>query len=162
MNLAAIPEGHYEQDFVCDTELFKNMECADVISADVAVHLDLEYRHGAYDCNFTLRGMMQIPCDRCLDPMDHPVDTHYHVTVHYGDEYSDEADEVLTIPHTDDTLNVAYLLYDTLMLSIPMRHVHPQGHCNRNMASALHRHSPTGDEAVDEALDEADCQDDEE
>lgn len=141
VNLGGLTEGKHEQDFVLDTVFFKNMEDADILDADVKVHLDIDYRNGIYDCTFTLKGMTHIPCDRCLDPMEHPVDTTYHIAVKYGPEYDDSSDEVLVIPDTDVFLNVAYLLHDTVALTIPMRHVHEAGKCNRAMAAVLSKHS---------------------
>lgn len=157
VQLASLPDGHHEQDFEIGTEFFKNMENPDIISADVHVHLDLEKKNELYDCTFTVKGNLQIPCDRCLDPLDHEVDTEYHVTVKYGDNYNDEADNLLTIPYSNSFLNVAYILNDTILLTIPMRHVHPLGKCNRAMAAALNKHrSSTGDDETEMALDEVD------
>lgn len=135
-----MPDGRHEQDFVCDTEFFRNMEDADVVDADIRVHLDIEKKNDAYELSFTCRGMMHIPCDRCLDPMEHPVDTAYRLTVKYGDAY-DESDDLLVIPYSDTYLNVAYMLHDTVMLTVPLRHVHPAGQCNKAMAAVLHRHN---------------------
>lgn len=157
VQLASLADGRHEQDFVIDTQFFKNMENFDVLSADVAVHLDLVKKNDAYDCTFHCKGMLQIPCDRCLDPMDHEVDTSYHIIVKYGENYSDDSDDVLIIPYEDMWLNIAYMLYDTLLLTIPMRHVHAPGKCNRAMTAALHRHRTTGDEAADEAVEEAEA-----
>lgn len=155
VELSQLKDGHHEQDFVCDTEFFRNMENTEVISADVKVHLDIEVKHEAYDCTFTFKGKLEIPCDRCLDPMDHDVDTCYHIVVKYGETYNDDADNVLIIPERDRYLNVAYMLYDSIMLTIPMRHVHPQGKCNRAMAAVLHKHhSPVDDEEIDELLEQ--------
>lgn len=155
VELSQLKNGHHEQDFVCDTEFFRNMENTEVISADVKVHLDIEVKHEAYDCTFTFKGKLEIPCDRCLDPMDHDVDTRYHIVVKYGETYNDDADNVLIIPERDRYLNVAYMLYDSIMLTIPMRHVHPQGKCNRAMAAVLHKHhSPVDDEEIDELLEQ--------
>lgn len=126
------------------------MENPDVISADVKVHLDLVKRHEAYDLTFTCKGMIQIPCDRCLDPLDHDVDTTYHITVEYGDKYDDVSDDLLVIPYSDTYLNVAYMLYDTIMLTVPLRHVHPAGQCNKAMAAVLSRHhSPVAEDMDD-------------
>lgn len=144
-----MPAGVSEQDFAIGTEFFKNMENPDVIDSDVKVHLRLEHKNDTYYCHFTLQGMMHIPCDRCLDPMEHPVDTTFDIAVKFGEEYDDSNDDVLVIPEEDVFLNVAYMLYDTLILTIPMRHVHPQGQCNRAMASVLHNHK--GSAGVDEA-----------
>lgn len=158
VQLASKADGKYEQDFVCDTEFFKNMENADIISSDVAVHLDLVKKNEAYDFTFTFKGNLQIPCDRCLDPLDHEVDTTYHITVKYGESYDDVSDDLLVIPESDAYLNVAYMLYDTILLTIPLRHVHPLGKCNRAMAAALHKHRTTAGDDVDEALDEVDSE----
>jgi len=157
IQLASLPEGKYEADFRCDTEFFRSMENADVISADVNVHLDLMRRHDVYDCTFICKGMLQIPCDRCLDPIDHVVDATYHIIVKYGEEYNDESDDILIIPQSDATLNVAYMLYDTIVLTIPLRHVHPTGKCNRAMAAALQKHkgsAPIDEADIDETFDE--------
>ena len=157
VQLASLPDGHHEQDFEITTEFFKNMENTDIISSDVKVHLDLVKKNDTYDCRFHCKGMLQIPCDRCLDPLDHEVDTEYHVIVKYGENYDDGADNLLVIPYSNSYLNVAYILYDTILLTIPLRHVHPLGKCNRAMADALRKHRRSSDEEADEAMEEADA-----
>ena len=147
IQLASLPDGKYTQEFECGTEFFKNMEKPEVLDSDVKVHLDMEKRNGIYQCVFTCKGMIHIPCDRCLDPMEHEVDTEWRVNVRYGEDYSDEADDLLVIPYSDRDLNVAYMLADTILLTIPLRHVHAPGKCNRAMAAVLHRHSPADPEA---------------
>ncbi len=76
----------------------------------------------------------------------------------YGADYNDESDDVLIIPESDSCLNVAYMLYDTIVLTIPLRHVHPLGKCNRAMAAALHKHHSNAGDDIDEALDEVDSE----
>lgn len=153
VQLAGLADGHYEQDFEIDTTFFKNMENPDILSADIHVHMDMEKKHDAYDCTFHCRGVLQVPCDRCLDPLDIDVDTTYHIVIKYGEAYDDASDDVLVIPYSDAYLNVAYLLSDTILLTIPLRHVHPMGKCNRAMAAVLSRHGAhTDDEQADEAL----------
>ena len=146
VNLASMTEGHHEQDFVCDTQFFRNLEHDEIIKSDVSAHLDTIRRGDVYDLTFTIRGEIEIPCDRCLDPMPHEVDTVYRLKVQYGEDYDDGTDNLLTIPYSDTCLNVAYILADTILLTIPLRHVHPAGKCNRQMAAVLHRHSGAGED----------------
>lgn len=142
------------------------MENPDIIASDVHVHLDLEKKNDSYDCTFTCKGLMQVPCDRCLDPIDIDVDTTYHITVKYGEDYNDETDDLLIIPQSDTYINVAYMLYDTLVLTIPLRHVHPLGKCNRAMSSLLKKHRAPGhiesdgddDEMMDEMIEEVETE----
>lgn len=129
------------------------MEHPGIHNADVKVHLDLEKRHDAYDCTFYCKGIIQVPCDRCLDLLDIEVDTVYHIIVKYGESYNDESDDVLVIPYSNPYLNVAYMLYDTIVLCIPLRCVHPLGKCNRAMAAALNKHKARGTEEDAEEFD---------
>ena len=153
VQLASLPEGHHEQEFVCDTQFFKNMENTDVINSDVTVHMDLNHKNDLYDMEFTCKGTLQVPCDRCLDPIELEVDATYHITVEYGDSYNDASDDLLIIPHNDSYLNVAYMLYDTILLTIPLRKVHPLGKCNRAMAAALNKHKVRGSEDDEDTVE---------
>ena len=153
VELASLPPGSHTQDFVCDTQFFKNMENTDVVNSDVKVHLDIKNQEGLYDLQFTLKGTVQVPCDRCLDPIDIEIDTPYNIKVEYGDKYDDEGDDLLIIPASNPYLNVAYMLYDTILLSIPMRHVHPLGKCNRAMAAALNKHKARSMDDDEEMVD---------
>lgn len=157
MPLATIPEGEYGQEFVCDTEFFKTMENSDVISSDVKVKLDITHKNGNYNCRFKFSGTIEIPCDRCLDALSHEVDTEYCITVRYGEEYNDESDEVLIIPHEEMTLDVSGILHDTIVLTIPIRNIHAPGKCNREMEEKLMGHAAHIDDEDD--LEENDDRD---
>ena len=113
--------------------------------------------------DFHITGEVTLLCDRCLDEMQFPIDATYHVTVKYGDDYRDDSDELIEIPWGDSTLNVAYMIYDTVSLAVPMKHVHPMGKCNRAMSAVLRRHKarPAGEDAEleEQMLDEIDSLD---
>ncbi|MCM1450185.1 MAG: DUF177 domain-containing protein [Clostridiales bacterium] len=137
------------------------MESADVRGADVDVRLVVVHRDGVYDMTFKFTGEVVLLCDRCLDELHWPIDTDYHIVVKYGDAYRDDSDDFLEIPESDNDLNVAYMMYDTVSLAIPIKHVHPQGKCNRAMSALLRKHRTTipGDEdsaLENELIDEMD------
>ena len=139
------------------------MESTDVREADVNVEIDVVHRNGVYDLTFAAAGSVVVPCDRCLDDLEVPVDTHYHITVKYGDDYS-ETDELLIIPESDNWLNVSYMIFDTASLAIPVKHVHPLGKCNRAMSALLRKHRATkiddeDAELTDQLMDEMDSMD---
>lgn len=138
--LKSLPEGVHEFRYDLDRQFFKNMESGDIRDAKIAVDLTVTYRNGVYDLKFVFKGAVTVACDRCLDDLELPVDTGYHVTVKYGDSYKDESDEFIEIPESDNFLNVAYMMFDTVSLSVPIKHVHPLGKCNRAMSSLLKKH----------------------
>lgn len=152
--LKSLAPGAHHFAYHLDKQFFANMESDEVHDADIDVELNAVYAHDLYDLTFTLHGTLTLLCDRCLDDLVMPVDTTYHITVKYGADYNDDSDELLVIPESDTTLNVAYMLFDTAALAIPIKHVHPQGQCNKQMSALLKKHrADAADTDADAAAD---------
>lgn len=149
MDLVTLKAGQvYEYDYHIGKEFFELKENDEILGCDVDVHLSVEKRHETYILEFDLAGDLEVPCDRCLDPVTLPVDEVYDIAVRHGEEYDDSSDDVLVIPEGWTRLDVSGLIYDTLMLTIPLRCVHAEGECNRDMQAALHEHNrESGEEA---------------
>lgn len=158
--LRSMQRGTHEFEMILDTEFFRNMESEDILNGNVKVNATVNCKGDYYDCDFVAKGTIGIVCDRCLDEMQHEVDTTYHLCVKYGECYNDESDELLIIPEKDAYLNVAYMLYDTVALTIPLKHTHPAGKCNKGMTKYLSKHSASEyDEDGDEFFSESDYED---
>ncbi|MDE7396155.1 MAG: DUF177 domain-containing protein [Muribaculum sp.] len=153
IQLKSMPEGIHTFDFHLGKQFFLDMESADVRDADLNVALTVNNHNGLYALHFAITGNVTLMCDRCLDELEWPIETTYDISVKYGETYSDDSDELLEIPESDNDLNVAYMIYDTVALNIPIKHVHPLGKCNRAMSSLLRRHRSPGLADPDEDLD---------
>ncbi len=155
LGLKSLPPGEHHFEFHPGKEFFVNMENTDIHDADLNVDLRVVHKNDSYDMTFHITGTVTLLCDRCLDNLVMPIDADYHITVEYGDDYNDESDDLLVIPQSDNYLNVAYMIYDTIVLAIPIKHVHPAGKCNRAMSAVLKKHRATiaGEEA-DTSLEE--------
>lgn len=149
ISLPSLAEGHHELELKAGAELFADRGNVDVSNADITAFVDIDVRHGAYNFGITCRGQIDIPCDRCLDPMRQEVDEDYDFTVRYGDDF-DEGDGIITIPESETVFDLAPIVADTVLLSIPLRHVHADGECNPGMEEIMKRHSadePDSEEA---------------
>ncbi len=131
------------------------MESADIHDADLTVDLTVTHRNDLYSLSFHITGTITLICDRCLDDLIQDIDTVYNLTVRYGDDYNDDSDDLLVIPFSDNYLNVAYMIYDTVALTIPIKHVHPLGKCNRQMSAMLKKHRAAGVSDEDAELQNA-------
>lgn len=143
VSLPALGEGRHELEMKADKAFFASRGDTEVTDADVDVYVDIEVRHGVYKIGITCQGWIEIPCDRCLDPMRLDVDEDYDVIVRYGEDY-DETDDTIIIPETEVKFDLAPLVADTILLSIPLRHIHPEGECNAEMRDYMNRHSAEG------------------
>lgn len=132
--------GTHSFEFHLGKTFFSNMESEDIHDADMAVHVTVDLKNDVYALDIHAEGTVTLICDRCLDDLEFPIDARYAINVEYGDDYNDDSDDLLVIPASDATLNIAYMIYDTVALSIPMKHVHPLGKCNRAMSAMLKKH----------------------
>lgn len=162
--LRSLSEGTHEFEFLLDDKFFKLISDADsdLQKGKVNVNVVVKRKTNMFEFGFRLNGEVQIPCDRCLDDMTIEVVTENRLIVKFGKEYSEESDEIVVIPEDDGEINIAWFLYEFVALSIPMKHVHPPGKCNRVMSSKLNKHRATssGDGDSEDDTDEDDMPDD--
>lgn len=150
--LAGLSQGKHSMEFHLGKQFFADMESSDIQDADLDARLEIDFSHGVYALSFDIAGTVTLTCDRCLGPLQWPVDTVYSLTVKYGDERDDSADGVLVLPQSEPSLDIAPILYETVELEIPLKHVHDEGACDSAMTDMLERHSaalPDGDGPVD-------------
>ena len=77
----------------------------------------------------------------------------------FGDKFSEE-DEIVIVPESEGAINVAWFLYEFILLNIPLKHVHAPGECNKTMVTKLKRHITRSkdDDEVDVELDDEDIE----
>lgn len=142
-----------EYQYLLDNQFFANIDGEEIPKGKVNVNLLITKTAGYYNLDFVLNGTATIPCDRCLDDMDHPIDTTARLIVKLGRDYAEESDEVIVIPESEGTINLAWFLYEFVALAIPIKHVHAPGKCNKQMSSKLKEHLVSGGEE-DENIDD--------
>ena len=100
---------------------------------------------------FEFEGKVVVLCDRCLEEMDQPIKTSGHLIVRMGKEFMDDGDDIVIIPEEQGVINVSWFMYEFVELAIPIKHVHPFGHCNTGMALKLSEHLVNSDSFEDDA-----------
>lgn len=160
--LKNIPTGETQTfEYELGNDFFAEVEGPEVQRGRVKARVQAKHAAASYELRFDLTGIIFIPCDRCLDDMEHEVNVEEKLHVKIGDEYREEEDDTLVIPEPGE-LNIAWLLYEFIALTIPLKHVHPYGKCNKEMSAQLHRmraHIPELD-GENEEDDVPPCEDD--
>lgn len=140
IQLKSLPEGVTEYRFHIDDKFFSEIDGPEVHKGNIDVLLQVNRKGDTFEMKFKLGGVAIVPCDRCLDDMETPIETENTLSVKFGSGYSEEG-EVLIVPENEGEVNIAWFLYEFVALEIPMKHVHPAGKCNKKMSSVLRKHS---------------------
>ncbi len=162
IDLKNLPEGVNSYSFFFFLTFFDAIDHEEVRKGKVEVVLTVQKKSKSYEFLFHLSGIVQIPCDRCLDEMDQEIETTNRLIVKLGKEYSEESDEIITIPADEEAINIAWFLYEFIVLNIPIKHVHMPGKCNKLMTHKYRKHKAVNisdendddDDDLSEALDD--------
>ena len=145
-----------EYQYRLDDAFFLDLDAPEVQKGQVNVTLKVRKTSGVYQLDFHTEGEVVVICDRCLDEMEQPIETTDRLKVKLGAEYSEE-DDMVIVPEEEGYINVAWFIYEFIALSIPMKHVHAPGKCNKDMVSKLSKHlRVSGDEEDDDDFLEED------
>lgn len=130
-------------EFVLDNLYFSHIDGPEVQKGKVTVVLTVKKTSHAFELNFQTDGIVWVPCDRCLDDMEQTVSSTDKLMVKFGHEYAEEGDNLIVIPEEEGEINVAWFMYEFIALSVPMKHVHAPGKCNKAITSKLSKHLRT-------------------
>lgn len=102
-------------------------------SGKVHVDIDIVRTDGDFfSLAFRGNGMVIVPCDRCLEDMEQPIEFEQRLNAKFGREYSED-DDLVTVAEDEGILDVAWFIYEFIDLAIPIRHVHAPGKCDPAM-----------------------------
>ena len=138
---------------LCD-DYFEALEDAEIRSGKVAVCVSLQKTTDSYALSIKTEGFVIVTCDRCLEDMEQPISQELKFIVKLGIEDSED-DVVIVVDENEGILDLAWLIYESIALAVPIKHVHAPGKCNAAMTEKLNELSATrsGDETESKAAD---------
>lgn len=141
INLKAMEHPAEEFHYTLSDRFFSDIETPDVhhgnLESRVVVH---KLGHDGFEVSFFTEGTVVVTCDRCLGDMNQPIKAEGHTKVKFGEEFSDEDDELITVPERDGRIDMGWLIYESIILAIPIKHVHASGECDPAMMACLQEH----------------------
>lgn len=117
--------GKHHFEYQIDNKFFEYFEYDDFNDISVGVSLDFEKKTTLLELDFKIEGTANVNCDTTNEPYEQPLNGTFHLVVKFGDEYNDENEDILIIPHGEYELNVAQYIYELIVLSMPIKREHP-------------------------------------
>lgn len=98
-------------------------------------------------------GVVSTPCDRCLDDVELRIDVNNELYVAMADEDNDEG-EIMYVNRNNPEINLKDLVYQFVVLSMPIRRVHEPGMCNEAVMKSMRLHQVARSDDEDMAEDD--------
>lgn len=133
ISFSGLSIGEYEFDFEVDNTLFEEYENEDILGADVSLNVLLKKEERMMSFDFSFEGVLNVLCDRCLDPLNIDVRVVNTLFVKFGEENKEEDDDVIIISNKENKIDLSQYIYEYILMQKPMRCVHKEGECNKDM-----------------------------
>ena len=117
--------GKHNYKFEIDYKFFEYFEYDDFNNVNVIVDINLVKKSTFLELNFQANGLVNVNCDLTNENYDEKLCACFDLVVNFGNEYNEENDEILILPHGEYEINVAHYIYELIALSLPLKRVHP-------------------------------------
>ena len=146
--LAGLPFGHTDYQYVIDDSFFSMRDYSEVKMGRVNLHLDVEKLETMFVLTLNYEGNVVLQCDRCGDDYEQKIENSAEIFLKYGAEGNDEDEDVIIITKNDSDFDLSDLIYEYIILSLPIHRVHAdESYCNQEALEMLQNYKPDEDEA---------------
>lgn len=125
IQFVGLKEGEHTYTYDIDKSFFDHFEYEDFNKLSVLINLKFIKKATLLQLNFKATGSVNVNCDVTNEPYDEPITGDFELIVKFGDEYNDDNEEILVVPHGEYELNVAHYIYELIVLAVPNKRVHP-------------------------------------
>lgn len=133
-----LADGEHLFDFEVSKKFFEEYcdENSDFKAGDFKVNVLLIKKYNILTFKFDISGNVVSECDRCLDDIDVNIDIHEELYAKVSDNIIDD-DDFITISSDDYEIDISQYIYEIISINMPLRKVHEEGKCNKEMISRL-------------------------
>lgn len=128
-----LKEGIHEYRFQVTDKVIEELghDHPDFEHLDASVVLKLDKHNGFLQLHFDIDGNADVACDRCGDTFTMRLWDEFDLIVKFTGESEEENEEeeeeadIVFVPRSETILDVSDWVYEFIMLSMPLQHIHP-------------------------------------
>ncbi len=128
--------------YVLEDDYFASVENTLYNKGRIELTIELKKSEQMLALDFQANGTIASICDNCLEAVDVQVDFQANLMIEFGDNYDEPSEDVIILPHEEQEFNFAKYVYDLIVTSLPIRHIHEADEdgnvaCNSEMLGYL-------------------------
>lgn len=122
---SGLKQGKHEFKYKIENKFFESFDYNEFNGANIDLTVILNKTSTMLELDMKASGMVNVDCDLTSEPFDQNIASKLELVVKFGDEFNDEDDELLIIPHGEHQVNIAQYVYEMLVLAVPQKRIHP-------------------------------------
>jgi len=126
VSFSGLKNGKHNFRFEIDKTFFQLFDTEqEFTNPEILAEVQMDKHSTFLEFSIKTSGDVELVCDITNQNFRHPIENEVNVLVKFGEEYDDSDEDVITIPMHDHSFNVAQLIYEDVVLSIPMKKISP-------------------------------------
>ncbi len=131
-----LKEGKHEFEFTANKEFFDQYEYDFVENVTLNAKVELQKMSTMMIMDFFLEANYTTQCDQCGEDFEADCKSENKLYVKFGEgESTDE--NILLLSQSEYEIDIAELLYEFFVTSVPAKHAHKIGECNEEVLAKL-------------------------
>ena len=111
ISFVGLKDGIHQFEYKIEKKFFNFFKYDEFYNSNVKVAVSFLKKTTMFELHFTFQGWIEVNCDVTNELFQQPIDTSIDVVVTFGDEYNDENEDLLIIPHSEFKINIAQYIY---------------------------------------------------
>lgn len=145
--------GKHQFEFDLNNAFFEHFEYDEFNGSAIKLDVLLEKMSTLLEINLAFEGTVNVACDITNELFDQPISGTYQFVVKFGDEWNDENEDLLILPHGSYEVNIQQYVFESIVLAMPLRRVHPgiaDGTLESDILDKLEELSPNTSDGYEE------------
>lgn len=122
---AGLKQGKHKFEYQVDNTFFESFDYNEFNDAKLELKVILDRMSTVLELHMETEGTVNLFCDLTSEPFDQEIKSSLELLVKFGENYNDEDDEILIIPHGEHQVNIAQYVYEMIVLAVPSKRIHP-------------------------------------
>lgn len=117
--------GGHQFTYDIDKEFFTYFDYEEFWEANLKLDVELIKKSTFLELSLQIEGEVGVVCYTTNEEFMQPIKETYKFVVRFGDDFNDEEESILIIPFGSHEVDIKQQIYETILLSLPARLVHP-------------------------------------
>ena len=106
-------------------DFFDNLDELEFSNPKLDVYLEVKKSQSIFTLDFHIKGSLELQCDLSVERFDNFIDIKDRFIIKFSN-FEKEYDNIIILTNNCNSINLYDYIYDIILLSVPMKKVHPK------------------------------------
>ena len=122
---AGLKLAKHQFEYQINNAFFEVFDYNEYQDSNIKVNVVLKKTSTLLELNLKHKGTVNVPCDLTNEDFDLLIKGKMKLIVRFGEEFNNDNEELLILPHGEFEIDIAQYIYEMIVLSVPLKRIHP-------------------------------------